>query len=63
MAQFKIFVVEDDPWYRKIMYHYLTLNPENEVSLFATGRDLLNLLYLKPDLLCIDFHLPDTRGD
>lgn len=63
MALFKIFVVEDDPWYRKIMYHYLTLNPEYEVSLFATGKELLASLYLKPDLLCMDFHLPDTRGD
>lgn len=59
----KIFIVEDDPWYGQILKHHLSMNPEYEVELFETGRDLLNHLYEKPDLVCMDFGLPDIGGD
>lgn len=57
-----IFIVEDDPWYGQILMHYLGLNPEYVVSLFETGEDLLKNLYLKPDIVCMDFGLPDITG-
>lgn len=60
---FKIFIVEDDPWYGQILHHNLSLNPEYEVELFETGRELLNQIYRKPDLVCMDFGLPDLSGD
>lgn len=59
----KIFIVEDDPWYGQILKHHLGLNPEYEVDLFETGKDLLHHLYAKPDLVCMDFGLPDISGD
>jgi DNA-binding NtrC family response regulator len=60
---FKIFIVEDDPWYGQILKHHLSMNPEYEVSLFTTGKELLNQLHSKPDLVCMDFGLPDISGD
>jgi DNA-binding NtrC family response regulator len=63
MSKFKIFIVEDDPWYGEILKYHLSLNPEFEISIFEKGKDCLNNLYLNPDVVCIDFGLPDIKGD
>lgn len=62
-ASFRIFITEDDPWYGQILLHHLSLNPEYDTELFTSGKDLLNNLYRKPDLICMDFGLPDISGD
>lgn len=62
-GSFKIYLVEDDPWYGQVLMHHLCLNPDYEVVLFTSGRELLNNLYKNPDLVCMDFGLPDTKGD
>jgi DNA-binding NtrC family response regulator len=62
-ANFKIHIVEDDPWYGQILQYHLSLNPDYEIELFTTGKEALNNLYKKPDLICIDFGLPDISGD
>ncbi|MEZ4909532.1 MAG: sigma-54 dependent transcriptional regulator [Saprospiraceae bacterium] len=63
MKLFTIYIVEDDPWYGQILKYHLSLNPEYEVRLFDNGKALLNNLYAEPDLVCIDFGLPDISGD
>lgn len=63
MSQFKIFIVEDDPWYGKLLNYHLSLNPDYEVTVFELGKDCLNNLHLKPDVICLDFGLPDMSGD
>ncbi len=60
---FSIFIVEDDPWYGQLLKHHLSLNPDYEVKLYTTGQDCLNQLHLLPDVVCIDFGLPDMTGD
>jgi DNA-binding NtrC family response regulator len=60
---FKIFLVEDDPWYGQLLKHHLSNNPDFEIQLFAEGKQLLSQLYTQPDLVCIDFGLPDMSGD
>ena len=60
---FKIFIVEDDSWYGNILEHHLSMNPDYVIELITTGKDLLNNLYKKPDLICMDFGLPDMSGD
>lgn len=59
---YKIFMVEDDPWFGEMLKYHLEMNPEYEISLFDNGRELLSNLYQKPDLVCIDFGLPDMDG-
>lgn len=58
----KIFLVEDDPWIGELYKHHLTLNPDYQISLFKSGKECLNNLFLKPDIICVDFGLPDMDG-
>ena len=60
---FKIFIIEDDPWYGQILRHHLSMNPDYEIEIFTSGKDGLNNLFKKPDLICMDFGLPDMSGD
>jgi DNA-binding NtrC family response regulator len=59
----KIFLVEDDRWFGELLKRHLSLNPDYQVSLFNTSKDCLDNLHLRPDIVCIDFGLPDMPGD
>jgi len=63
MEPHKIFIVEDDPWYGEILDYHLSLNEDYVITRFATGRECLANLHKKPDLISIDFSLPDYTGD
>ncbi len=59
----RIFVVEDDLFYGELLKRHLSLNPDNEVHLFKTGKECFEKLYLKPDVISLDYGLPDIPGD
>jgi DNA-binding NtrC family response regulator len=59
---FKIFVVEDNEWYNKLLVHHLSLNPDYEVESFFTARDFLKELNKAPDVVTLDYRLPDMLG-
>jgi len=59
---FKIFVVEDSEWYNRLLVHTLSLNPDYEVKSFFNGRDFLNSLHESPDIVTLDYRLPDLTG-
>ncbi len=61
-THFKIFIVEDDTWYRNFLNYSLQLNPDYEVMTFENGKDCLNSLHLKPDLITVDYSLPGMNG-
>ena len=63
MSQIKIFLVEDDPWFGELLKHHLSHNPDYQINLFKTANECLNNLHLKPEIICIDFGLPDMTGD
>ncbi len=63
MEPFKIFVVEDDPWYADILEYQLSLNPDYEVEKYYTAKECLKNLYKKPSLITLDFSLPDMDGN
>lgn len=58
----KIFVVEDDKFYNKLIEHHLKLNPDFEVETFFNGQDVINRLNENPDVISLDFSLPDMTG-
>ena len=58
----KIFVVEDDEWYRRLLVHNLSMNPDYEIKAFETGKACLNSLHELPDVVTLDYRLPDMKG-
>lgn len=63
MSAYNIFIVEDDAYYGEILRYHISLNPDYKVTRFETGKACLEKLYLQPDLITIDFTLPDMTGD
>lgn len=62
MKGFKIFIAEDDKWYSEILRYHLELNPDYEVRTFNTGKELLASMHEKPDVVTLDYTLPDYNG-
>jgi two-component system response regulator AtoC len=59
----RVFVVEDDLWYGELLVHHLSLNPDNQVQRFESAADLMEALIERPDVITLDYTLPDMRGD
>jgi len=59
----KIFVVEDDPMYQRMVKYVMELNPDHEVHVFSTGKECVTQLHLEPDIISLDYNLPDIQGE
>ena len=59
---FKVFIVEDDTWYGSMLQHYLSLNPEYEIKRFESPSDFFAHLHENPDVVTLDYSLPDCDG-
>lgn len=59
---FKIFVVEDNDWYNRLLVHSLGLNPDYEIKAFFTGQECIDQIHESPDVITLDFRLPDMTG-
>lgn len=62
-AMFRIFIIEDDVWYSELLQYQLGLNPDYEIFRFTTGKEALDALHLNPNLVTLDFSLPDYDGE
>ncbi len=58
----RIFIIEDDPVYLRMVDYLLRLNPDHEVHQFPTGREALAALHLRPAVVVLDYALPDMNG-
>jgi DNA-binding NtrC family response regulator len=54
--------VEDSEWYNRLLVHTLSLNPDYEIKSFFNGKDFLNCLFESPDIVTLDYRLPDFTG-
>lgn len=63
MEKLKVFLVEDDPWYVEILKHDLEQLEYPDVSVLTTARECLQRLDENPDVVCVDYGLPDMNGD
>ncbi len=62
MDSFKIFIVEDDLIYAKILAHYLSLNPDYETEIYQDGHSLIKNLYKNPAFITLDYNMPGMTG-
>ena len=59
----QIFIVEDNIWYGELLEYKLSQNPDYVIRRFATAQACLDRLADKPDLITLDYSLPDGTGD
>ena len=62
MSKFKIFIVEDDLWYLQVLEYYLSKDSDYEIIRFSTARECIDNLHQMPDLITLDYGLPDANG-
>lgn len=56
-------IVEDNEWYNKLLVHSASLNPDYEVQSFMTAGDFLQQFEnAAPDVVTLDYRLPDMNG-
>jgi two-component system, NtrC family, response regulator AtoC len=58
----KIFVIEDDELFGSVIQSKLEMENSYEVTLFTSGEEFLQNLHLNPDIVTIDYNLPDITG-
>ena len=59
----KIFIVEDDEWYNEYISYNIELDDSHEIQKYQLGQDCLNNLKDQPDLITLDYQLPDISGE
>lgn len=62
-AEYNVFIVEDNQFYGRLLEHTLSKNPAFKVSIYNNGKSLLKALTHKPDIICLDYYLPDAQAD
>lgn len=62
-SDFKIFILEDDEWYNKLLVYSASLNPDFVVRSFFCVKELNKALIEKPDVITVDYRLPDGNGE
>jgi DNA-binding NtrC family response regulator len=60
--KFRIFVVDDDKHYARMLSYRLDKHPEYEVEAFASGEEVLRSMGKKPDLILLDIMMPGIDG-
>lgn len=60
---FKIFVLEDDEWYNRLLVHSISTNPDYNVKSFSSAQELYKALGESPDVVTLDYRLPDSSGE
>lgn len=60
---FLIFVVEDNDWYNRLLVHCLEHNPDYQIESFTTGEEMLAQIGKNPQVISIDYRLPDMTGN
>ena len=57
----RIFVVEDNDFFAQMIKQKLELSDSYEVSLFNNGEDFKSAIHTNPDIVVLDYNLPNTN--
>ncbi len=63
MCKLNIYITDDDVATAKIYQYRLAVNPNNIISIFHTGKELLDNLDQDPDIIFLDYHLPGENTE
>ena len=58
----KIFIIEDDLVFGNIIAKSINNENDYDVTLFTSGEEFLQNLHLNPDIVSIDYNLPQMNG-
>jgi len=58
----RIFVVEDNEFFANMIKQKLEMNDQCEVSLFHSGDSFRSQLHQNPDMVILDYNLPNANG-
>jgi two-component system response regulator AtoC len=58
----RIFIIEDDMMFGKAVKFALGKKSNYDVTVFQTGQEFLDNLHKNPDIVTIDYNLPDMKG-
>ena len=59
----KVFFLDDDLVFSELMKCYLAENIKANITFYQTGTEFLNDLSLNPDIIILDYNLPDYNGE
>ncbi|WP_299821816.1 sigma-54 dependent transcriptional regulator [uncultured Pontibacter sp.] len=62
-SPFKIFILDDDVWYSELLEYHLSLNPDYELKKFHSAKECFASLHERPNVITLDYSLPDKNGD
>lgn len=58
-----VFIIEDDPVFGRILQRAIENEGDTfEAKVFTSGHEFFSHLHLMPDIVSIDYNLPDTNG-
>ncbi len=60
---FRIFVVEDNLIQQNLIQYAMELNPDHTIYTFRTGQECIDNLHLNPQIISLDYNLPDMLGE
>lgn len=58
----KIFIVEDNIFYANVLKIRLEKYTDQEIQIFETGLQCINNLHHQPDIIFLDYFLPQMKG-
>lgn len=59
-----ILIAEDDQWYSEFLeYHLKLLDQDSIITKVYSGKELIQSLHTKPDIITLDYSLPDFTGE
>ena len=63
MEKLSIIITEDDKWYAEFIKHTLSLTGDYNIQIVHTAEQLMAKLNAQPDIVKLDFNLPDAKGE
>lgn len=60
---FRVFITEDDLMYRKMLSYLFKTDTSIQLEIFENGQSCLDNLARSPDLILLDYTLPDYTGE